>query len=78
MNRYDLVPLVGILSLFVGLPLILTGAGIARRFLKIKEKELDLRREELELERERVTVLRLLEESERKDKLLAETKREAL
>lgn len=78
MDSYVIIPLVGILSLFIGLPLIITGSGIARRFLKIKEKELDLRREELEVERERVTVLRLLEESERKDRLLLEAKREAL
>ncbi len=70
-----LVPIVSVISLFVGLPLILVGAGIARRYFKLKDRELDLRREELELERERVTVLRLLEEDDRRERALLEERK---
>lgn len=71
-----LIPIISVLSLFIGLPLILVSAGVARRYFKLKDRELDLRREELEVERERVTVLRLLEEDDRRERaLLDERKR---
>ncbi len=55
-----LVPIIAMLSIFVALPVIIAGATLGRRFLKIKERELEIRREELDVERERVTVMRLL------------------
>lgn len=71
-----IVPIVAVLSLFVGLPLILVSAGVAQRYFKLKDRELDLRREEFEVERERVTVLRLLEDDDRRERaLLDERKR---
>jgi hypothetical protein len=69
------VPVVGTLSLFVGLPLIIAGAIIARRYLKIRERELDIRLQELEVERERVTVLRLLEQNDRHEQAMLESRR---
>lgn len=76
MNPGLAVPIVAILSLFIGLPLILVAAGVARRYLKIKERELDLRAQELIVERERVTVLRLLDENERRDEAFSRKRKD--
>jgi hypothetical protein len=70
-----LIPIISVISLFVALPLILVSAGVARRYFKLKDRELDLRREELEVERERVTVLRLLEEDDRRERALLEERK---
>ncbi len=68
MGPDTIVPIVAVFSLFVLLPGILVGAGLGRRFFKLKERELDLRQQELEVERERITTLKLLEENERRDR----------
>lgn len=69
MGPDTIVPVVAVISLFLGLPGILVGAALGKRFFKIKERELELRQQELDVERERITVLRLLEENDHHDRI---------
>ena len=45
-----IVPVVGILGVFVFTPLIVTGGILGSRFIRMKQRELDLRERELEAE----------------------------
>ncbi len=55
------IPIVGMISTLVVLPMIIVGAILGGRYLKIKERELVIREKELETERERLALLKVME-----------------
>jgi hypothetical protein len=63
-----IIPIVAIVSTMVVLPLVIVGAILAGRYMKIKERELIVREKELEVQRGRYEALKLMEANEALDK----------
>ncbi len=63
-----IIPIVAIVSTMVVLPLVIVGAVLGGKYLKIKERELIIREKELEVERGRMEALKLMEANDVLDK----------
>lgn len=62
------IPIVAIISTVVVLPVVVVGAVLGGRYLRMKERELGIREKELEVERGRYEALKLMEANDAIDR----------